>query len=84
MISVKFKGCNKVFGTDDSKDKTFIMSVGDNKVVAYKLTILEKLRLIFGGKIWFWFQAQGVPNFSLTCKKPFILKPFEQKSEDKK
>lgn len=75
MKSVKFKGCNKVFGLEGKVGGMFLMQAGENKVVAYKLNFWERLKALFGRPIWFWFQAQGIPNFSFTMKKPFVIKP---------
>lgn len=74
MKSVKFKGCNKKFGIPGKVGGMWIMKLGDNNVVAYKLSFWEKIKLLFGGKIWFWFQASGIPNFTLTTTKPFKIR----------
>lgn len=81
MKSVKFKGCNKKFGVPGKVGGMWIMKLGDKNVVAYKLSFWEKIKLLFGGKIWFWFQAQGIPNFTLTIKKPFKIK--KEKNNEK-
>lgn len=81
MKSVKFKGCNKRFGIPGKVGGMWIMKLGDNNVVAYKLSLWEKIKLLFGGKIWFWFQAAGIPNFTLTTVKPFKIK--KEKNNEK-
>lgn len=81
MKSVKFKGCNKKFGIPGEVGGMWIMKLGDNNVVAYKLSFWEKIKMFFGGKIWFWFQAQGIPNFTLTTAKPFKIKKEKVKNE---
>lgn len=82
MKSVKFKGCNKKFGIPGKVGGMWIMKLGDNNVVAYKLSFWEKIRLLFGGKIWFWFQAQGIPNFTLTMKKTIYDKKMETRRKE--
>ena len=81
MQSVKFKGCNKIFGSENVPGHLYIMSTGDNKVIAFKLSFFEKIKMFFGGRIWFWFQSQGVPDFSLTTKQPHKIIPFKKQEE---
>lgn len=84
MKSIKFKGCNKKFGIPGEVGSMYIMKLGDNNVVAFKLTFFEKIKMFFGGKIWFWFQAQGIPNFTLTTKKPFTIRKWKEGEKNEK
>lgn len=71
MRSKKFHGANKQYGF--GKDKLFIMKNGENNVVCYKFSLWEKIKILFGGKLWFWFVAKNIPGYTLTLTKPFKI-----------
>lgn len=54
MKPIEFKGCNTIYGKDqDEYNNLPALAFEDGEVVTcYKLSFLERLRVLFTGKIW--------------------------------
>lgn len=82
MKSKNFKGANKKYGF--GKGKLYLMKNGENNVVCYSFSIWERIKILFGGKLWFWFVSKNIPGYTLTTTKPFKYIPPKEDNKNGK
>jgi hypothetical protein len=76
MKAIHFKGVNAVFGVgqDDYLDLPAHKDKDGIVTTCYKLTLRERLRVLFDGKIWFSVMTFNNP---LQPQRPSVREEFE-------
>ena len=59
MKAIKFKEANTIFGKDQPEYKPLPAFVDENRIVVtcYKMSLQERLKVIFTGKVWLSIMA---------------------------
>lgn len=76
MKSIKFKECNKVYAENQPEYITMdVLDDGKYVVSCWEISFIEKIRILFTGKIWLSLLMFGnplTPSF-MTAKKRDLI-----------
>lgn len=79
MKPIKFKEVNKTWFkpasmTDEECGALPVFQDNKQIISCWKISLFEKIKLLFTGKIWLWNISQIQTPIALGCEHPFKIK----------
>jgi hypothetical protein len=76
MKTVKFKKYNREFvrrNADKSTETVFFFTNGRSAVCCIKPTLIERIRILFGERVWLITNGSVPPVFDIQTENPFAI-----------